>query len=32
MKTIEDYRKYVEKIIDKGLPDILNNEGRTLLE
>lgn len=32
MKTIEDYRKYVEKIMDKGLPDILNNEGRTLLE
>lgn len=32
MKTIEDYRKYVEKIMDKGLPDILNNEGRALLE
>lgn len=32
MITIEDYRKYVEKIMDKGLPDILNNEGRSLLE
>lgn len=32
MITIEDYRKYVEKIMDKGLPDILNNEGRALLE
>lgn len=32
MITIEDYRKYVEKIMDKGLPDVLNNEGRTLLE
>lgn len=32
MITIDDYRKYVEKIMDKGLPDILNNEGRTLLE
>ena len=32
MITIEDYRKYVEKIMDKGLSDILNNEGRTLLE
>lgn len=32
MITIEDYRKYVEKIMDKGLPDDLNNEGRDLLE
>lgn len=32
MITIEDYKKYVEKIMDKGLPDILNNEGRALLE
>lgn len=32
MITIDDYRKYVEKVMDKGLPDDLNNEGRTLLE